>query len=125
MKKILIVDDERPFRVLVSHLLSKMTIPHDILYASNGKEALSLIAECQPTVVITDIFMPDMDGIELILQLAEQKQPPHIIAITSGSETFQLANHFLQIANSLGSKHAIDKRDINSELLPVVESCLK
>ena len=59
---VLIVDDEKPIRDLVSEILSGR---YRVLQASNGKEAVSLISHGLPDLVITDISMPEMDGIEL------------------------------------------------------------
>jgi DNA-binding response OmpR family regulator len=61
--KILVVDDSPIYRRLVEQSLSKEK--HPVLYAKNGREALSLFAEHRPAVVITDWTMPDISGIEL------------------------------------------------------------
>jgi DNA-binding NarL/FixJ family response regulator len=61
---ILVVDDEPSIRFSVSHALEK--IGYSVITAENGKEALSLLEEYQPHLMITDVAMPEMDGYELI-----------------------------------------------------------
>ena len=67
---VLIVDDEKPIRDLVSEILSDR---YRVLQASNGKEAVELISHGLPDLVITDISMPEMDGIELCRYLKENE----------------------------------------------------
>ena len=67
---ILIVDDEKPIRDLVSEILSDR---YEVLQASNGKEAVELISHGLPDLVITDIAMPEMNGIELCRYLKENE----------------------------------------------------
>ena len=64
--KILIVDDEKAIRESVSLVLTEEGYETEI--ASNGKEALKLLNELDFEVLITDLKMPEMDGIELILK---------------------------------------------------------
>ncbi len=67
---VLIVDDEKPIRDLVSEILSDR---YRVLQASNGKEAVELISHGLPDLVITDIAMPEMNGIELCRYLKENE----------------------------------------------------
>ena len=124
METILVVDDQRSVRLMIESVLSELTVPNNVVLASNGKEALSLFDECQPTVVITDIVMPEMDGFELIQQLSSKDNAPRIIAMTDGNERVQSGGSFLKLADILGSNFSIDKRDINDKLLSYVEKCL-
>src|ERR1019366_8963081 len=59
---VLIVDDERINRVLLQAMLRKMG--HESIAASSGKEALVLLSEKRPDMVLLDVMMPDMDGYE-------------------------------------------------------------
>lgn len=61
---ILIVDDEEQIRAMLSRRFR--FIGHDVLLASNGKEALSVLEENRVDIVISDIMMPKMDGVELL-----------------------------------------------------------
>lgn len=75
--RVLIVDDERPIRrflraALVSH-------GYDIQEAVNGEEALSAAATYHPDVIVLDIGLPDLDGIEVTRRLREWTQTPIIV----------------------------------------------
>lgn len=81
--KILIVDDELPARNRLRELLAD--IPHVTIVAEakNGKDALSLANEHQPDIVLLDIRMPIMDGIEAAQHLQKMTKPPAIIFTTA------------------------------------------
>jgi two-component system response regulator AlgR len=81
--KILLADDEAPARNRLRELLAD--IPHVSLLAeaANGKEALALAAEHAPDVVLLDIRMPSMDGIETAQHLQKMNVPPAIIFTTA------------------------------------------
>jgi CheY-like chemotaxis protein len=83
MASILVVDDEASITKGVERSLT--TEGHQVLCATNGKEALKIIASQTIDLVIADILMPEMDGYELILKLRKQPNPPKIIAISGGS----------------------------------------
>ena len=68
-KRILIIDDEENMLHMLKTLLSKEG--YDIETASNGREALDVVREVSPDLIILDIVMPDMDGIEVKSRLNE------------------------------------------------------
>ena len=77
--RLLIVDDEAPARARLKDLLSDCAgeIAHEIVgEAGNGREALDLIAATPVDVVLLDIRMPEIDGIELAQHLQKLPQPP-------------------------------------------------
>ena len=78
MAKILIVDDAAVDRRLAGGFVSKAGWSH--IYAENGRAALELIAKEKPDVVLTDLQMPQMDGLELVEEL------PVILMTAFGSE---------------------------------------
>ncbi|MGB0933273.1 MAG: response regulator transcription factor [Lishizhenia sp.] len=63
MKKIIIIDDEADIRDLLSYNLKKEGF--DVVTAENGKEGLNLIHEHKPHLILLDVMMPEMDGIEV------------------------------------------------------------
>lgn len=124
MRKVLIVDDQSSFRLLVSSILSQF--PVEILQACNGREALQLVEEYSPDIVITDIFMPEMDGFELIKHLRDMATSPYIISMTGGdSKDLTARGNYLECAEMLGATYCIDKHMIPSKLSPLIISCLK
>jgi len=80
---ILITDDEAPARSRLRDLLADMDNVHIVAEAKNGKEALDLAGELQPDIVLLDIRMPEMDGIEAAQHLQKLPKPPAIIFTTA------------------------------------------
>ena len=78
--KILIVDDEVPIIDLLVDYFSQSH--HECKGAESGEKALALIPEFEPHVVITDISMPEMNGIELIKQIHEKYYKTRVIILT-------------------------------------------
>lgn len=95
---VLIVDDEAPARARLRHLLADIAgeFPHRVVgEAADGLVALELLAHTQADIVLTDIRMPRMDGVELAQQLAGLPQPPALVFVTAYDEfalkAFELA----------------------------------
>ena len=81
MKKVLVVDDEKSIRVLLSGLLSQHG--YHIFTASNGREALELIEKESVDVVLADIRMPDMNGMELLAEVTRRELSTTTILMTA------------------------------------------
>lgn len=88
---ILLVDDSATVRAMISRMLNMSGIPLKELHqAANGKEALSLLRDHWIDLVLTDINMPEMDGIEMVRRMSEDgemKTIPIVVVSTEGSET--------------------------------------
>jgi diguanylate cyclase len=67
MAKILVVEDERPVRLLLQHFLADAA--HTVLLATDGQEALRLVAQARPDLILSDVMMPMLDGVGLCRQL--------------------------------------------------------
>lgn len=80
-KQILIVDDEPKMRRVLEIMLQKMG--HQVLSAGDGREALELFRANAPDLVITDLRMPEMDGIELLARLRAQESDVPVMVITA------------------------------------------
>lgn len=81
--KILLVDDEPLARERLSRLLQTLAPESEILEASTGEEALVSVAREQPDLLLLDIRMPGIDGLEVAAQLQQQAHPPAIIFCTA------------------------------------------
>ena len=79
-EKILLVDDEEGIRKVLG--ISLADIGYDVLTAENGEKALRIFKEFQPPVVLTDIKMPGMDGIELLHKIKTENPETEVIMIT-------------------------------------------
>ena len=81
--RILVVDDETPIREYEASLLGEFG--HEVLTASEGYEALKLAREKQPDLILLDIMMPEVSGIEVCRQLRADPQTRDIrILVVSG-----------------------------------------
>src|SRR5829696_3887944 len=101
MSNILIVDDEQSYRQLLSLVFEGDG--HSIRTASNGREALALLQEDAADVIISDVKMPDMDGIEMLRSVRETHPDLGVILMTAfasvetAREAFKLgADDFIQ-----------------------------
>jgi len=89
MLKVLVVDDEPPARARLAQLLvdcSRQLALTQVGQADGGIAALEAVARLQPDVVLLDIAMPDMSGIEVARHLSQTDSPPAIIFVTAFDE---------------------------------------
>lgn len=83
---VLIVDDEPPARDRLRDLLNQLTDYHSFGEASNGVEALRLAETTAPDIVLLDIQMPGVDGLETARRLGTLARPPAVIFVTAYGE---------------------------------------
>ncbi|HET97774.1 MAG TPA: sigma-54-dependent Fis family transcriptional regulator [Desulfurivibrio alkaliphilus] len=88
VRKILVVDDEQNMRVALYEALSRGG--YEVTVAENGRMALDLLAKAEPDLVITDIRMPEMDGIEMLRRIKEL-HPALPVVIITGYATVETA----------------------------------
>jgi len=121
MATVLIVDDDDQVRrVLVRTLESG---GHETVAASNGREALALAGQRSFDCVVTDILMPDIEGLETITRLREICPKVPIIAMSGGGRIDgQLC---LELASSLGATSTLQKPIWRDDLLTAVEAALR
>lgn len=79
-EKILLVDDEEGIRKVLG--ISLADRGHQVFTAESGEEALAIFRKMQPEIVLTDIKMPGMDGIELLQKIKEERPDTEVIMIT-------------------------------------------
>lgn len=121
MATILIVDDDIGIRRLLQVWLEHDG--HTVVEAGDGNRALQLCSEVNPDLVITDIFMPDKEGLGLIRQLRVQRSRAKIIAMTGGCEVD--SSDPLVIAETLGAYLTIRKPFTGNQFLEAVARILR
>ena len=120
MGKILVIDDEENIREILKEMLE--IDGHFVYVARNGKEGVAATKQDKFDLVITDIFMPEEDGIEIIMKMKMNIPDIKIIAI-SGGGYFDAAGS-LKTAQLLGAKYTISKPFDMRELLSKVNSLI-
>lgn len=81
--KVLVVDDEPLARQRLNRLLSQIPGYNVVAEAENGEQALAKVSQCSPDIVLMDIRMPVMDGLQAAQQLALTNEPPAVIFCTA------------------------------------------
>ncbi len=82
--KILVVDDDTELRGYISSLLSKY---YKVKEAGNGSEAMKLVIDWKPDIVVSDVVMPEMDGLTLLKRLKSNTETSHIPVVLLSSKT--------------------------------------
>jgi DNA-binding response OmpR family regulator len=93
-RKILVVDDEPEVRKLMEHFLTDRG--YEVRLAANGREGLTAIDSFTPDVVLLDMHMPEMDGVETLKQLATRAPGLPVIMVTV-NEDVQTTSQLLQL----------------------------
>ncbi|GAM15675.1 response regulator transcription factor [Mesobacillus selenatarsenatis] len=96
MYKVLIADDEKNIRLGIQAMIKREYPDFETFIASDGQEALDSILENKPDIVITDIKMPRMDGIQLIKELQQLEEIETSIVILSGYDDFTYAKEAIK-----------------------------
>jgi two-component system alkaline phosphatase synthesis response regulator PhoP len=119
---ILIVDDDINFREIWKIKLTNSGF--DVITASNGKEGLEVLKEKKPQVILLDIMMPEMDGIETFLEIKNNPELKDIkiFFITSLDDLdAELANYHKKIAVDLGAAEFLRKATDLDELVNILK----
>ena len=115
-KRILVVDDNEDLRSTIQALLQADGF--DVAVAGNGQAAIALHQSRPADVVITDLFMPDKDGIETIVELRKLSPQLKIVAISGWTST--QGSDYLQVAREIGATVTLQKPFDPEELSRVV-----
>jgi CheY-like chemotaxis protein len=118
MPTVLVVEDSTVDRRLISGLLEKKP-GYGVVFASQGAEGLARMQENLPDAVITDLVMPDMDGLELVSALRREHPSVPVILITSGGSE-EIAVKALQA----GASSYVPKRLLARDLIGSLEHVL-
>jgi len=104
MKRILIVDDEAQMRGLLEDLLEE---DYEVLTACDGAQALQMLEQDGAELIITDMVMPKMNGLDLMVAIRKRYPALKVIAISGGGIIGRL--DYLPIATLLGAARVIHK----------------
>jgi len=123
MAKILIIEDEAIVRTALRDFLESHD--YEVLEASNGDEGLELFQANEIDLVVTDLILPQKDGLEFIKELKTTNPEAKIIAVSAGIENFRnTAQFLLPMAAKLGAEKVLKKPYSNNELVSVLKSSI-
>jgi CheY-like chemotaxis protein len=115
---ILVVDDQPIMREVVSQILEDEG--HNVRVASDGVEALRKLGHARYDLLVTDVVMPGMDGIELISESRRRHPMLRVIAMSAGDGLFSKIN-CLEIASRVGAGAVLTKPFERADLAAAIE----
>jgi CheY-like chemotaxis protein len=120
MAGILIVEDDNELREMIRISLTRRK--YTVLEAANGKEAILRFKPSITDLVVTDLIMPDEDGLKVIMKLKELKPSLKVIAISGGGKAGP--GSYLNMARALGADKIYSKPFSINEMILKIEELL-
>jgi YesN/AraC family two-component response regulator len=120
MYKLLIIDDEPHILLMLKKMLERSGYEVDL--AANGVEGINLFRKSNADLVITDIIMPEKEGLETIREMRRIKPDLKIIAMSGGGKVS--ADNYLEIARIFGASKIIEKPFTQKEIISAVRELL-
>jgi CheY-like chemotaxis protein len=118
--RVLLVEDDEDLRHALARLLTQNG--YEVAQAPNGRLALQHMEQQPAQVVVTDMLMPEMDGVETILALRRAYPEVKIIAISGGG--INPAENYLALARTLGTHKVLAKPFVPLELLEAIRESI-
>ena len=116
---LLVVDDDKMARDVLSLMIAREFPNSSIYFAENGRTGVELFKEHTPDIVITDISMPVMDGIQMAGEIRSMKDDTKFIVLTGYSET-----DYSSKISEFGIKEYILKPIVFKRLFAAIENCI-
>jgi CheY-like chemotaxis protein len=120
MAKILVVDDDDLSRQVIHQMVE--TLGHEAASVASGSEAVAACREHAFDLIVTDLLMPDQDGIELIRELRQLRPDTPILAVSGGGRI--TATDYLASARQLGAVGVLAKPFSRTDLREALERAL-
>jgi len=121
MARILLIDDDVDFRSMLRRTLQRAG--YEVAEAGNGQEGLKQLNESSIDLVLTDIIMPDMEGVETVMHLKRTRPELEVIVMSGGGR--QTPDNYLKLASKVGAFRAFIKPFATADFLEAVEAALK
>lgn len=121
-KRILIVDDEPLLLEALQREMRELSDEYQVLVTSDCAAIAAIIADQAVDVLITDILMPEKDGIQIITEMQERYPEIKIITMSGGGKID--AATYLQLAEGLGSSRSLQKPFKKADLLAAIRAVL-
>ncbi len=120
MRNILVIDDDKLMRLALAKIL--ISAGYNVVQASDGDEGLGFHRAQNFDLIITDLIMPDKEGIQIIRELRKENNKVRIIAMSAGGRGG--ATDYLKWARLMGAKKCLSKPIRREELLAAVTEVL-
>ena len=120
MAKILLIEDDAAVRAVLCDTL--LRFGHGVTQARNGKEGLALLAVAAPDLVITDIIMPEQEGLAVLLEVKTKWPAVKLIAMSGGGR--QNPAEYLRLATFFGAARTLMKPFSNLVLSEAISAVL-
>ena len=120
MASVLVIDDDANVRSALIHVLKRAGFAVEA--ADGGESGVRAYRRLHPDLVITDIFMPDKEGIATMLEIRREDPAARVLAISGGGNL--LGRDMLLAASRLGAVATLGKPFAAAELLAKVQTCL-
>ncbi len=120
MTKILIIDDESSVIKMLSKLLERNN--YEVISATDGNKGVRLFKEHNPDIIITDLIMPEKEGLEMIREIKQLKSDAKIIAISGGGANDP--KMYLSLAAKFGAARTLTKPIDTKLLISTIEELL-
>jgi DNA-binding NtrC family response regulator len=104
-RRILVVDDDAAMRIVLERTLTRDG--HDVTLAINGADALRVLETSSFDLIITDLVMPDVEGLQLLREIRKRPSAPKVIAMSGGGRGS--ASDYLELAKLLGAAATLKK----------------
>ena len=120
MKKVLVIDDQDSLRNMLVRMLKSSGF--EARSAENGSEGMAICRDWAPDVILTDVFMPEQDGLETIRAVRKLRKDIGIIAMSGGGEMGEF--EMLRTARMMGATRILTKPFTMAELKNTLEEVL-
>lgn len=121
MARILLVEDNALFQHALTQMLT--AFGHEVILAADGRQALAQLRLQPCEVILTDVLMPEIDGLEVLRRVAREHPGMPVIVMSGGSARTPLAD-VLQLALSLGARAVLAKPFRSAELREALAAVL-
>jgi len=120
MQKILIIDDDHHILLMIKKMLERAGF--EVELASNGNDGLDLFKSLQVDLVITDIIMPEKEGLETIREMKRLRSDLKIIAMSGGGKVS--SDNYLNTARIFGASKILTKPFSQKQMVSAVQELL-
>lgn len=120
MHTVLIIEDDHNILLMIKRMLESFGF--DIKLASNGLEGLEFFRKFDVDLVITDIIMPEKEGLEIIREMRRERPELKIIAMSGGGKLS--ASNYLETAKIFGAASILEKPFTKKQMVEAVQDSL-